>query len=64
MDRDARKLFDPQWVAQCAHRLRVRWPHADITSLEEAAIELWEDESLRCMAPTDAAESWLMRAFR
>ena len=64
MDRDRGKRFDSQWVAQCARRLRERWPHADVTSLEEAAIELWDDEVLRSMAPADAAESWLMRAFR
>ena len=62
MDREAGKFFDTQWVAQCAHRLRERWPHADVTSLEEAAGELWEDESLRAMAPVEAAESWLAKA--
>jgi hypothetical protein len=35
-----------------------------VISLEEAAVELWEEESLRSMAPADAAECWLMRAFR
>ena len=59
MDRDASKLFDLQWVAQCARRLRERWPHADPTSIEEAAVELWEDQTLRAMAPIEAAESWL-----
>jgi hypothetical protein len=55
------KFFDVQWVAQCTHRLRERWPHADVKSLEEAAFELWEDETLRAMAPSKAAESWLQR---
>jgi hypothetical protein len=41
MDRDAGKFFDVQWVAQCAHRLRRQWPHADVGSIEETAIELW-----------------------
>jgi hypothetical protein len=64
MDRDRDKRFDAQRVAQCARRLRERWPHADVTSLEEAAIELLDDEVLRSLAPADAAECWLMRAFR
>jgi hypothetical protein len=38
MAREAGKFFDVQWVAQCARRLRERWPHADVTSLEEAAV--------------------------
>ena len=61
MDRDTSKLFDVQWVAQCARRLRERWPHADPTSLEEAAIELWEDEELRAVPGARAAEIWLQR---
>ena len=61
MNRDTSKLFDVQWVAQCARRLRERWPHADPTSLEEAAIELWNDEELRAVQPVRAAEIWLRR---
>ena len=34
------QLADAQWVAQCAERLRRRWPRADRTSLEETAREL------------------------
>lgn len=63
MNRDADKLADTQWVAQCAHRLRDQWPHADPTSLEEAAAELWGDESLRAMAPERAAAAWLPRGL-
>ena len=40
MSRDLSKLYDLAWVAQCADRLRQRRPHADPTSIEEAAIEL------------------------
>jgi len=61
MDRDTGKLYDVQWVAQCAHRLRERWPHADITSIDEAAVELWENEALRALPPVQAAEAWLLR---
>jgi hypothetical protein len=61
MDRELGKFFDVQWVAQCARRLRERWPHADVTSLEEAAIELWSDEELRALPPVRAADEWLRR---
>ena len=63
MDREASKLYDVSWVAQCANRLREQWPRADPTSLEEAAAELWDDESLRAMAPVDAAVAWLRKAL-
>ncbi|MEO7117292.1 MAG: hypothetical protein ABIZ18_15735 [Caldimonas sp.] len=63
MDRDSDNLIDEQWVAQCAHRLREQWPHADPTSLEEAAAELWAEDDLRSLAPEAAAQRWLQRAF-
>jgi hypothetical protein len=59
MSCDADNRIDVRWVAQCAHRLRERWPHADVTSLEEAATELWRNEELRAMAPVEAAQRWL-----
>ena len=60
MNRDADKnLIDLTWVARCARRLRGRWPHADPTSLEEAAAELWAEPRWRELAPVDAAERWL-----
>lgn len=59
MNRDAHNLSDVQWVAQCAHRLRKRWPHADPRSLEEAATELWRNESLRALGGEQAALRWL-----
>jgi hypothetical protein len=63
-DRDAGKFFDVQWVAQCAHRLRRQWPHADVGSIEEAAIELWRIDWLRAMAAEEAAELWLQPLSR
>jgi hypothetical protein len=63
MDREPGKLYDVAWVAQCANRLREQWPRADPTSLEEAAVELWDDESLRAMTPSDAALAWLRKAL-
>jgi hypothetical protein len=60
MNRDADDtLADVQWIAQCAHRLRAHWPHADLLSLEEAALELWRIEWLRSMGPVEAAALWL-----
>jgi hypothetical protein len=59
MDRSASELIDAEWVARCAHRLRRRWPHVDVASLEEAATELWRIDWLREMAAEDAAELWL-----
>jgi hypothetical protein len=59
MNQDAHKLADVQWVAQCTHRLREHWPHADVMALEETALELWRDEELRVLAPSDAAAQWL-----
>ena len=63
MNRDADNLADVQWVAHCAHRLRAHWPHADPTSLEEAAADLWNDESLRAMPPAQAAVAWPRRGI-
>ena len=59
MDREASEFVDVQWVARCAHRLRRQWPHADVASLEEAALELWRIDWLREMAAEEAAELWL-----
>jgi len=56
MDGELHKL---EWVAQCTRRLREHWPHADVVSLEEAAVELWNDDELRALAPADAAANWL-----
>lgn len=63
MTRDADNLADARWVAQCARRLREQWPHADVVSIDEAAIELRHDDSLRALAPIDAAVTWLRRGM-
>jgi uncharacterized protein (DUF1684 family) len=63
MNRDADNLIDVTWVAWCAERLREQWPRADATSLEEAARDLWSDESLRAIGPRQAAEKWLQRGI-
>lgn len=59
MDRSTNEFVDQQWVARCARRLRQHWPHADVASLEEAALDLWRIDWLRAMAAEDAAELWL-----
>ncbi len=63
MNRDPDKLADARWVAQCARRLREQWPHADVVSIDETAVELWHDESLRAWVPIDAAVTWLRRGM-
>ena len=59
MNRDADQLEDVRWIAVCAERLRLQWPRADPTSLEEAARELWQSEALRALSAEEAAEKWL-----
>ena len=59
MDRGVGEAVDVEWVARCARRLRQRWPHADLASLEEAAVELWRVDWLREMGAEDAAALWL-----
>ena len=63
MNRDAGNLADVRWVAQCARRLREQWAHADPTSIDETAAELWQDEALRVLAPAEAAATWLRRGM-
>ena len=63
MNRDADNLADVQWVAHCARCLREQWPHADPTSLEEAAVEIWREEAMRKLSPTQAALGWLRRGL-
>lgn len=59
MKRDADNLIDVQWLARCANRLRRQWPRADVTSIEETALELWATLSLRDLPGEQAAEIWL-----
>ena len=59
MNRDADNLADVQWIAQCARRLRERWPRVELAVLEEAALELWRDERLRALPGERAAAAWL-----
>ena len=63
MDRGAHNLIEMRWVALCAERLREQWPRADPTSLQDAAQELWGDETLRGDEPRRAAEKWLGRGM-
>jgi hypothetical protein len=58
-----RNLEDVKWIAQCAHRLRKQWPHADPTSIEETASELLQEPALRAMSPAQAATTWLRRGI-
>jgi hypothetical protein len=63
MDRTPDNLIDVTWVAWAAERLREQWPRADVTSLEEAAQDLWGDEALRVLGPVKAAETRLRRGI-
>jgi hypothetical protein len=56
-------MIDVTWVAWCAERLREQWPRLDGVTLEEAARELWDDETLRELGPRQAAERWLARGM-
>lgn len=47
------------WIAVCAHRLQKQWRTVDPELLEEVAGDLWNDKSLRKMAPDAAAAAWL-----
>ena len=59
MNRDADNLADVQWLALCARRLRQQWPRADVTSIDETALELWGVEALRELTGEEAAARWL-----
>jgi hypothetical protein len=48
-----------QWIAKCAERLHERWQTVEVAQLEEVAVGIWQDTSLRCMEPDDAAAAWL-----
>jgi hypothetical protein len=47
------------WIAACAHVLQQQWRTVDPVQLEELACDLWRDEHLRAMTPSDAARAWL-----
>jgi hypothetical protein len=47
------------WIALCAHRLQRQWRTVDPEQLDEVAGDLWNDERLRRLAPSDAAVDWL-----
>lgn len=51
------------WIAACAHRLQRQWRTVDPEQLEELAADLWRDERLRALEPTEAAVVWLRQGF-
>jgi hypothetical protein len=53
------RLSPQEWIAIASHRLSHRWHHVDATQLEEVAAELYRDDTLRRLEPTEAAEAWL-----
>lgn len=47
------------WIAACAHQLQQQWRTVDPTQLEDLAGDLWTDERLRALTPSEAAQVWL-----
>jgi hypothetical protein len=52
-------LSPEEWIAIASHRLSHRWHHVDVAQLDEVAAELYRDDALRRLEPTNAAEAWL-----
>lgn len=52
-------LTPSQWISQCAEKLHERWRTVETGQLEEVAVVIWQDESLRALEPTEAAKRWL-----
>ena len=52
-------MSERTWVAACSHRLQRQWPTVDPRHIEAVAAELWSDDRLRTLEPTDAAAEWL-----
>ena len=50
---------DSLWIAACAHHLQRQWRTVDPDQLEEVAGDLWRDERLRALPPSEAARVWL-----
>lgn len=53
------QLIPIQWIARSAERLSARWRTVPPAELEEVAIDLWRDETLRKFSPDAAATEWL-----
>lgn len=47
------------WIAACAHQLQQQWRTVDPAQLEDLAGDLWRDERLRALTPSEAAQVWL-----
>ncbi len=43
----------------CAERLHERWTTVEQAQLEEAAVVIWNDATLRSLPPQEAAARWL-----
>lgn len=52
-------LTPSKWIAACAERLHERWQTVEAGQLEEVAVGIWQDEGLRALPPSTAAEVWL-----
>ena len=52
-------LTQPEWVAIAAHRLQYRWRSISPGDLSGVAADLWRDEDLRILPPSQAVDTWL-----
>jgi hypothetical protein len=51
------------WVSRCSERLQQQWPTVDPTRLDDLAIDLSLDASLRALEPKRAAVEWLRQGI-
>ena len=47
------------WTAIAAHALAHRWPHIPVRQLDDVAVELYRDPTLRALSPAAAVALWL-----
>ena len=50
---------ESDWISVVSARLKQQWPSIDPNPLDDMARVLWGYESLRVLAPEEAANRWL-----
>jgi hypothetical protein len=53
------EITPSQWIAKCGKKLHERWHTVETAQLEEVAVVIWQDATLRSMPPEEAAAAWL-----
>jgi len=52
--------FSPNsWSSVVSATLQSQWPTVDPQRLDDLALDLWRDETLRALPPAEAAVVWL-----